>query len=89
MQADNSKILLLHADDYGMAPGVGKAIRALIAEGLTHDVLIDAARAGSSVLWKSLDYEPLNMSHGERVRLVTKLAHSSVAAVPIANAGGA
>ena len=33
MQADNSKILLLHADDYGMAPGVGKAIRALIAEG--------------------------------------------------------
>ena len=63
--------------------------RALIAEGLTHDVLIDAARAGSSVLWKSLDYEPLNMSHGERVRLVTKLAHSSVAAVAIANAGGA
>ncbi len=33
MQADNSKILLLHADDYGMAPGVGKAIRALIADG--------------------------------------------------------
>lgn len=33
MQTGDPKILLLHADDYGMAPGVGKAIRALIAEG--------------------------------------------------------
>jgi hypothetical protein len=33
MQADTSKILLLHADDYAIAPGVGEAVRKLIAKG--------------------------------------------------------